>query len=283
MSRKRRTKRLESQRGPVQAELQEGNAIEDHDENHPPNNGGSFVVRDRTESQIQVEVSHDLMGLDALLQQGFPASLHPHNNIPAFTEMMRAVNGQRSPEGFVPLISKDQIAHLFEITFNEMISFYPIFDLPALNRLNAEQHALSSTHPAGNPARWAIINIWIALGTCIKVSPTRDDEVDCIIKAYYRNAVLVLPDLILQPANKETISALLFMSVYAEAALDQRSHVMLVTNAVRQIELLIPRLSEALDQCELDACRPGLAFARLQDMKLANKYGITQLLGSLGI
>jgi hypothetical protein len=57
-------------------------------------------------------------------------------------------------------------------------------------------------------------------GVCFKTEPGSEDELDCVIKAYYRNAVLVLPDLILQPTNKETIQALLSIAVYAEGSMD---------------------------------------------------------------
>ena len=119
------------------------------------------------------------------------------------------------------------------------------------------------------------------MGVRFKTAPGSEDELNCVIKAYYRNAVLVLPDLILQPANKESIQALLFMAVYAEGSMDHRSYVMLVTNAFRQIEFLAPRLSEVTDRCDIESCQHSLSFARLQDMKVARKYGMTLLLGSL--
>lgn len=208
--------------------------------------------------------------------------MHIENDIPAFRDLKRAIReDDKSPEGFVPLISQDQIQHILEISYHEVAAVYPMFDLPGLLRLNAEQHAISNTHPAGNPARWAIINTWIAMGVRFKTEPGPEDELGCAVKAYYRNAVLVLPDLILQPANKESIQALLLMAMYAEGSMDHRSYVMLVTNASRQIELLAPRLSQVSDMCEIESCQHSLSFARLQDMKVANKYGMTQLLSSI--
>jgi Fungal specific transcription factor domain len=254
----------------------------DHDENYSSNNDGSSTTLSIIpETQVHLELSEEFMSLEDLLQESFPVFLYPENNIPGLQDLKRAVKEQKSPEGFVPLISQDQMRQLFEITFDEIAVVYPMFDLSTLNKLNAETHAVSKTHPGGNPARWAIINTWIAMAVRCKTTPGSDDELDCVIKAYYRNAVLVLSDLILQPANKETIQALLFMAVYAEASMDYRSYVMLVTNAVRQIEFLAPRLSEVSDRCEVESCRHSLSFARLHDMKVANKYGMTLLMGSL--
>lgn len=245
-------------------------------------NNSSTGLNNLLETSLHLETSEELIDLEDLLQQSFPVFLYPENGMLALQELKRAVTQERkSPEGFVPLISQDLIRNLFDVTYDEITAVYPMFDLPTIHTLIAEQHAVSSTGPAGNPARWVIVNTWIALGVRFKMTPGSEAELECVIKAYYRNAVLVLPELILQPANKESILALLFMAVYAEGAMDHRSYVMLVTNAVRQIEFLAPRLSEVTDRCEIESCRPSLTFARLQDMKVASQYGMTPLLGSL--
>jgi hypothetical protein len=170
--------------------------------------------------------------------------------------------------------------YVLEITYDEITGVCPIFDLAALNRLNAEQHAVSGTHPAGKPARWAILSTWMAMGMRFRTAQGSEHEFDHFVKSYYRNAVLVLPDLILQPTNIETIQALLFMSVLAECMEDHRSYVMLVTNAAREIELLAPQLSSVSDRCERESCQRLLSFARLQDRKVAKKYGLTSILNS---
>ncbi|KAN0092387.1 hypothetical protein V8E51_018234 [Hyaloscypha variabilis] len=278
----KRSVRNSEQRSSLQTQLQERGVL-DNDENYSSSNLGlSAEIRDIPEIPVNLEISEEFMNLEALLQQSYPAFVHPENDILPLEHLKRAVKEEpESPEGFVPLISQDQIQHFFEITYDEITAVYPMFDLLTLKRLITEQHAVSNTDPAGNPARWAIINTWIAMGARFKMTPGPEDELDCVIKAYYRNAVLVLPDLILQRANKESIQALLLMAVFAEGAMDHASYVMLVTNAVRQIEFLAPRLAEVTDRCEIEACRHSLSFARLQDMKVADKYGMTQLLGSL--
>jgi hypothetical protein len=284
LTRKRSVKNLEQRPSLPQTEFQ-GRVMSDNNENYLfNNNGSSTAMRDIPETHVHLELSRESRDLEALLQQNFPMFLEPENNMVILQDLKRAIKEeQTSPEGFVPLISQDQIQHIFEITYNEIMAVCPMFDLPTLSRLNAEQHAVSSTHPAGNPARWAIITTWIAMGVLFKMTSGSENELNCVSKAYYRNAVLVLPDLILQPASKETIQALLFMAMYAECSMDHRSYVMLVTNAVRQIELLTPRLSEVRDRCEKESCKNELSFAQLQDIKVANNYGMTLLLGSLVI
>jgi hypothetical protein len=173
------------------------------------------------------------------------------------------------------------IRYALENTYNDITGVCPIFDLPTLNRLNAEQQAASSTHPVGNPARWAILSTWIAMGMRFRTALGSEDEFSQVIKSYYRNAVLVLPDIILEPANMETIQALLLMAVFADAMEDHRSFVMLVTNATRQIELLALRLSGVSDRCERESFQRLLCFARAQDRKIAEEYELTLMLSSV--
>jgi hypothetical protein len=175
------------------------------------------------------------------------------------------------------------LQHALENTYNEISGVCPIFDLPTLHRLNAEQQAASSTHPAGNPARWAILSTWIAIGMRFRTALGSEDGFNHVIKSYYRNAVLVLPDLILQPANMETVQAISLMAVFADGMEDHRSFVMLVTNATRQIELLALRLSGVSDRCERESYQRLLSFAREQDRKLGEKYGLTSTLNSVFI
>lgn len=240
------------------------------------------VPRAMPETEAGVGRSKDSIGLEARLRQIYPSFLHPENNMRSLQELRRAgQEDQKSPEGFASLVSQDMIRYALENTYNDITGVCPIFDLPALKRLNAEQQAASSTHPVGNPARWAILSTWIAIGMRFNTALGSEDEFNQVIKSYYRNAVLVLPDLILEPANMETIQALLLMAVFADTMEDHRSFVMLVTNAARQIELLSLRLSGVSDRCERESFQRLLSFARLQDRKVAEKYGLTLMLNSV--
>jgi hypothetical protein len=218
------------------------------------------------EIEVEVRISKDSTSLEARLRQNYPVFLYPENSMRSLQDLKQAVQeDQKSSEGFSCLISQDAMRYVLEITYDEITGVCPIFDLSTLNRLNAEQQAVSSTHPAGNPARWAILSTWIAMGMRFRTALGSEDEFNDFIKSYYRNAVLVLPDLILEPANIETIQALLFMAVLADCMEDHRSFVMLVTNAARQIELLAPQISSVSDRCERESCQRLLSFARLQE------------------
>ncbi|KAF4635409.1 hypothetical protein G7Y89_g2687 [Cudoniella acicularis] len=244
----RSAKNLEDRVSMLEAQLQRTDVLDDG-ENNLLNDDDLFAVpRAIPETEAGVGISEDSIDLEARLRQIYPVFLHPENNMRSLQDLKRAAQeDQKSPEGFASLVSQDIIRFALENTYDEITGVCPIFDLPTLNRLNAEQQAVSRTHPAGNPARWAILSTWIAMGVRFRTALGSEDEFNHVIKSYYRNAVLVLPDLILQPANMETIQALLFMAVFADGMEDHRSFVMLVTNATRQIELLALRLSGVSD------------------------------------
>jgi hypothetical protein len=236
------------------------------------------------ETEAIVGISQNSFGLESRLRQLYPVFLHPENHKGSIQDLKRAgQEDQKSPEGFSALVSQDMMRYALENTFDEITGLCPIFDLPTLQRLNAEQQAVSSTHPAGNPARWAILSTWIALGMRFRTALGSEDEFSHVTKGYYRNAVLVLPDLILQPANTETIQALLLMAVFADAMEDHGSFVMLVTNAARQIELFAMRLSGVSDRCERQSYQRLLSFARKQDKKVAEKYGLSLVLSPVSV
>jgi hypothetical protein len=238
------------------------------------------VPRNIQENEVRVTISKE-PSLETRLRQNYPVFLYPENSMRSIQDLKRAVQEeQKSSEGFACLLSQDAMWYVLEMTYDEITSVCPIFNLSTLKRLNGEQQAVGSTHPAGNPARWAILSTWMALGMRFRTALGSEHEFDQVIKSYYRNAVLVLPDLILQPANIETIQALLFMAVLADCMEDHRSFVMLVTNAARHIELLAPQLSSVSDKSERELCQRLLSFARLQDRKVAEKYRLTSILNS---
>ncbi|KAI1370470.1 hypothetical protein F4677DRAFT_457842 [Hypoxylon crocopeplum] len=281
---KRSAKNLEGRVDLLEAQLQRTDVLEDSGYNLPKDDDPLAVPRTIPETEAGIGKSEESVDLESRLRQIYPVFLHPENHMRSLQDLKRAAQeDQKSPEGFAPLVSQYMLRYALENTYDEITGICPIFDLPTLVRLNAEQHAVSSTHPAGNPARWAILSTWIAMGMRLRTVRGSEDEFNHLVKSYYRNAVLVLPDLILQPANVETIQALLFMAVFAEGMEDHRSFVMLVTNAIRQIELLAQRLSGASDRCERESYQRLTSFARLQDRKVAEKYGLTSMLNSVSI
>lgn len=122
-------------------------------------------------------------------------------------------------------------------TFTEIMAEHQLIDLSDFMALLDAQHAASSTGPADNPARWAIINAVIAIALRYKTAPGSEGELSDIQHGYYRNATAVIPDLILQDASLLSIQALLAMAIFASGIPDTQASVMLVTNASRQLEM----------------------------------------------
>jgi len=112
------------------------------------------------------------------------------------------------------------------------------------------------------------------------MAPGSEDELKSVIDAYYRNAKLVLSDLILRPATMESVQALLLMGALADEMEDHRAFVMFVTNALRQIELLSRSSLVVMDRAEREALVRLLGFAKLQDGRVARKYGVSMILNS---
>ncbi|KAE9367113.1 hypothetical protein N431DRAFT_418245 [Stipitochalara longipes BDJ] len=279
---KKGAKNLEDRVSLLKAQLQRTDVPGDR-ENKSLNDDELFAVPGAIpETEAGIGMSEDSIGLEARLRQIYPVFIHPENDMRSLQDLKRmGQEDQKSPEGFASLVPQDILRYALENTYDEITGFCPIFDLPTLIRLNDEQQAANSSHPAGNPARWAILSAWIAMGMRLRTAPGSENEFNHVTKSYYRNAVLVLPDLILQSANMETIQALLLMAVFADEMEDHRSFVMLVTNASRQIELLAQRLSGMSDRCERESFQRLLSFARLQDTKAAEKYGLTLILNSV--
>jgi hypothetical protein len=169
-------------------------------ENDLQNDDDLFTVpRAISETELGVTISRDSVSLEARLRQDYPVFLYPENSTLSPQDLKRAVQEDlKSSEGFSCLLSQDAMRYVLEITYDEITGSCPIFDLSTLNRLNTEQQAVSSTRPAGNPARWATLSTWMAMGMRFRTAQGSEDEFNDFIKSYSRNAVLVLPDLMLQ-------------------------------------------------------------------------------------
>jgi hypothetical protein len=268
----------------VTTRLQEKEGLCDEQSNSTNAEDQSEVTKATPQSSRGVVTFDSSTGIESRLRQLYPVFLHPENIMRVQQEIIRASQkAQRSPEGFAPLPPKDIVHYALRNTYDDIMNICPIFDLPMLQKRNAEQQAIDNIRPAGNPARWSILNTWISLGIRLRTALGSEDQFKCVVDSYYRNAVLVLPDLILHPITTESVQALLLMSVFAENVEDQRSFVMLVTNSARQIELLARSCSGVVDRSEREIYERLLDFARVQDKKVAEKYGMLSMSNSLSI
>ncbi|SPQ25329.1 abfcf91c-1710-4f47-9765-0d85f47955c8 [Thermothielavioides terrestris] len=116
---------------------------------------------------------------------------------------------------------------------------HQLLDLATFVPLLDAQLAASPAEPAGNPARWALVNAVIALALRAKMAPGAEAELSIYQRAFFRNATTVMSELILQEPCLLSAQALLVMAMFARATSDTRAFAMLVTNALRQLELLV--------------------------------------------
>lgn len=167
----------------------------------------------------------------------FPDFLLPDKYGEGLRELKSTVQDAIRTRRFIPLMHLHILRRLMRNTFTEIMAEHQLIDLSDFMALLDAQHAASSTGPADNPARWAIINAVIAIALRYKTAPGSEGELSDIQHGYYRNATAVIPDLILQDASLLSIQALLAMAIFASGIPDTQASVMLVTNASRQLEM----------------------------------------------
>ena len=114
------------------------------------------------------------------------------------------------------------------------MSEHQLLSLTDFTILLEAQYAASSTDPAGNPARRALLNAIIALAARQKTDAGLSD----IPRIFYQNATAALPELILQEPSVLSVQALLAMAIYARNFSDSQAFVMSVANSSRQLETL---------------------------------------------
>ncbi|KAG9249459.1 uncharacterized protein F5Z01DRAFT_496139 [Emericellopsis atlantica] len=170
----------------------------------------------------------------------FTGFLHPDVYDKNFKYLKERISddatGHRPTPLFPILISKRLTANAFD----DVMSEYQIIDKPKFVALLEAQYALSLVDHAGDPARWAMVNAILALALRVKIAPGSEQTLRAFPCSFYRNAVAVLPELILQRSNLLAVQALQAMAVYARETQDYQAFAMLASNALHLLELLGP-------------------------------------------
>lgn len=146
---------------------------------------------------------------------------------------------------FGPLMPRVVALPLVRNCFDEMMKEYQLLTLAEIEMLLEAQYAASATEPAGEYTRWAIINTIAALAVRAKAAPGSEAEFSHITDTLYRNATIVLPEIILQEPSELSIQALLAMAMFAIGTPDPKACLLLASNASRHLDLvtLTPNLS----------------------------------------
>lgn len=106
-------------------------------------------------------------------------------------------------------------------------------------KLIEAQHADSTTGPGEDAARWAVVNGVIAIAGRFKTAAGSEAEMSPITLSFYRNASLVIHQLILQKPSLLSVQALLSMAIFARGTPDTEAFIMLASNAFNQLEILL--------------------------------------------
>ncbi|KAK1238203.1 hypothetical protein MKX08_002782 [Trichoderma sp. CBMAI-0020] len=141
-----------------------------------------------------------------------------------------------------PLLPRHIATRLIQNSFAEIMEDRQLLDLEDFTTLLNDQYIASSTGPAQNFARWAIVNAMTALALRFKAAPGSEDDLSSIPLAFYHNATAVIHQLILQEPSLLSIQALLAMAMFVEDAPESAAFIMLGTNASRQLELFDHRM-----------------------------------------
>lgn len=143
-----------------------------------------------------------------------------------------------------PLLPQHIATRLIQNSFAEIMEYRQLLDLADFTALLNDQYIASSTGPADNPARWALVNAVTALALRFKAAPGSEDDLSFIPLAFYHNATATIHQLILQEPSLLSIQALLAMAMFVEYAPESTAFIMLGTNASRQLELFERKMPE---------------------------------------
>jgi hypothetical protein len=182
---------------------------------------------------------------------------------------------------YTPLLPQHISSSLIRNSFEAIMAEHPLLDLPQLVTLVEEQYAASLTEPADNPARWALVNAVFALALRFKIAPGAEGELSTFPRAFYRNAVTVLPELILQDPSLLSVQALVAMAMFAQAC-DSRSFAMLMANASRELELLRRAQGQLDVMSEEEQLSRAYGIASALEALAAQTNGIRPLLHGSG-
>ncbi|KAH8124061.1 hypothetical protein LI328DRAFT_168843 [Trichoderma asperelloides] len=143
-----------------------------------------------------------------------------------------------------PLLPRHIATRLLQNSFAEIMEDRQLLDLADFTTLLSDQYTASSTGPAENFARWAVVNAVTALALRFKAAPGSEDDLCSIPLAFYHNATAMIHKLILQEPSLLSIQALLAMAMFVEDTPESAAFIMLGTNASRQLELFDSRMPE---------------------------------------
>ncbi|KAI0550126.1 hypothetical protein F4679DRAFT_220518 [Xylaria curta] len=139
---------------------------------------------------------------------------------------------------YSPLMPLHISRRLVENSFTDIIHQPQFISLENFIELLDAQYADDTTSPGDDAARWAVVNSVIALAGRFKTAAGSEADMSPITLGFYRNASLVIHQLILHKPSLLSIQALLSMAIFARGIPDLEAFIMLAKNAFNQLDIL---------------------------------------------
>lgn len=188
-------------------------------------------------------------------------------------EIKTNVEEASSMQKFAPLMPLHISRRLIKNCYADIMTEPPLITLQSFLVLLDTQYATSTTNPAGDSAKWALVNAVVALAMRFKMAAGSEAEISPIIQGFYRNATSVIHQLIFGEPGFLSVQALLAMSMFARGIPDPQAFVMLVANASRLLQIARLKSGPVVALGEADQYEKVCEIIRQLDNVISIKLG----------
>ncbi|KAI1743760.1 hypothetical protein F4680DRAFT_407407 [Xylaria scruposa] len=203
--------------------------------------GVNLTVTDATDKRSTNEVSADIPRTtlnDKKALTIFPQFLLSKSLATEIRAFKIEIKNATSTGKYSPLMPLHISRRLVENSFTDIIPQPQFISLESFIGLLDAQYADDTTGPGDDAARWAVVNSVIALAGRFKTAAGSEADMSPITLGFYRNASLVIHQLILHKPTLLSIQALLSMAMFARGIPDVEAFIMLAKNAFNQLDIL---------------------------------------------
>ncbi|CAK7236154.1 hypothetical protein SEUCBS140593_009523 [Sporothrix eucalyptigena] len=147
------------------------------------------------------------------------------------TQVKSAIKDNNARHAPTPLIPREIVRRLLQNAYSDMLERWPFLcSLDELLTLLDTQYDTSGTSFVAI-AGSALIQVVVALAIRQKMAAGAESHISGISHAYYRNACLLMGDLVLVAPSQHTVQALKAMAAFAGGTPDRHAEAMLLMNA----------------------------------------------------
>ncbi|KAK5629665.1 hypothetical protein RRF57_005380 [Xylaria bambusicola] len=167
-----------------------------------------------------------------------PDFLRPDNFRKNLASFVSRLNAAAAARRFYPLMPVHICRHLINSSFAEIVGEHQFISLESFMQLFEAQYAASTDEPAGDDARWALVNVVVAMALRFKTAAVGESSIGPLIQSFHLNAVMVEQQVTYQDPNLLSVQALLAMAMFSRGIPDPQAFGKLATNALYQLKVL---------------------------------------------